>query len=123
MDTRILVVDDDPLVSGAVKEVLDFELGCAVMVARCGADALRQMAAEPFDVVITDLHMPGMDGLDLMGRIQAWYPRTCLVLMTADMGLHVDQALSRFGDSERLSKPFSGEDLLKAVERALAQCV
>ena len=120
---RILVVDDDALLPEVVGEVLAVELGCEVQVVSCASDALAQMAFQPFDVVITDLHMPGMDGLDLMGRIQAWYPRTCLVLTTADMGPHVDQVLSGFRHSAKLSKPFSREDLLCVVERALDQCV
>jgi len=123
MDRRILVVGDDPLVSGAVKEVLDVELGCDVNVAHCRCDASSQMAVQPFDMVITDLYMPGMDGLDLMGQIQARHPRTCLILMTAEMGPHVVQALSRVGDLERLRKPFSGEDLLSMVERGLTQVI
>lgn len=123
MDKHIPVVHDDALVSGVVKEVLDVELGCEVQVVGCASDALSQMAVQILDLVITDLHMPGMDGLDLMGRIQARYPRACLILMTADMGPHVDQALSRVGDSKRLCKPFSGEDLLEVVERALARFV
>jgi len=122
-DKHILVVDDDARVSDLVREVLDVELGCKARVANCASDALSQMAVQILDLVITDLHLPRMDGLDLMRRVQARYWRTDLILMAADMGPHVDQAHSRFRDSESLSKSFSTEDLFTVVEKALGQCV
>jgi len=63
---RILVVDDDARVSDLVREVLDCQPGCEVRVAGLAAEALSQTEVQPLDTVITDLHMPGMDCLDLM---------------------------------------------------------
>jgi len=79
---RVLVVDDDTAVRGSVVEFLNAE-GCQVESAAEGAEALVRMESHQFDVVISDVVMPGMDGYDLFQRVRQLYPGTHVVLMTA----------------------------------------
>ncbi|OLL28929.1 hybrid sensor histidine kinase/response regulator [Burkholderia sp. SRS-W-2-2016] len=75
---RILLVDDDANLSDAVKEQLAL-IGHATRSTTSPNDALQWLAGEPFDVLITDLKMPGIDGIELAKRAAAWQPSLCVV--------------------------------------------
>ena len=110
---RVLLVDDDILVSmGAADMLLD--LGHNVTEAHSGLHALKLLeSGMPFDVVVTDYAMPGMNGFELAQRIKASNPRLPIVLATGYAELPADRSIE-FG---HLSKPYTAKDL----EAALAQ--
>ena len=120
MAWRILVVDDDPGVAFFTKENLA-GLGAAyhVEAVTSGEEALRKMAAEPYDLVIADLRMPGMNGLELLYRIRKRYPQTRLILMTAYGNDRVQEAARRLQVYRYIAKPFQIRDLVNAVRAAL----
>ena len=113
---RVLLVDDDILVSmGAADMLLD--LGHSVTEAQSGAHALKLLESDaPFDVVVTDYAMPGMNGLELAQRIKGTYPRLPIVLATGYAELPADRSIE-FG---HLSKPYTAEDLAAALEKAVS---
>jgi PAS domain S-box-containing protein len=112
---RVLLVDDDILVSmGAADMLLD--LGHSVTEAQSGSHALKLLESDgPFDVVVTDYAMPGMNGFELAQRIKADHPRLPIVLATGYAELPADRSIE-FG---HLSKPYTSKDLAAALERAI----
>ena len=79
---RILVVDDDPGISRTLQEMLETD-GCLVEVAEDGARAFEKLAEVPFDLVLSDVVMPRMDGYELYHRVREKYPDTPVLMMTA----------------------------------------
>jgi len=79
---RVLVVDDDLGICRSLKELLEAE-GCGVEIAGDGAEGLRRLASAPFDVVLTDVVMPHMDGYELYTAIREKYPQVPVLMMTA----------------------------------------
>ena len=79
---RVLVADDDIGICRSMKEILESE-GCAVETAGDGAEALRRLEVAPFDVVLTDVVMPNMDGYELYTAVHEKYPQLPVLMMTA----------------------------------------
>jgi two-component system, NtrC family, response regulator PilR len=117
---RILVVDDEEGVCDVLAHVLHRE-GHEVETATRGDEALRMYEARPFDFVISDLRMPGMDGITLLRRIKAADPRAIVAILTAykeDWSKTVE--CMRLGAFDYISKPFDNEKTIKPlVKRAL----
>jgi len=112
---RVLLVDDDILVSmGAADMLLD--LGHSVTEAQSGAHALKLLETDaPFDVVVTDYAMPGMNGFELAQRIKDKNPKLPIVLATGYAELPANRSIE-FG---HLSKPYASTDLASALEKAI----
>jgi CheY-like chemotaxis protein len=80
---RILVVDDEENVARTLESNLKKLPNCEVFVANDGERALQLLAHQPFQLVITDYRMPGMDGLTLAERVRQLYPNTVIIMITA----------------------------------------
>ena len=118
MIARILIVDDEESMCEFLVAALTSHGFDAAY--RTSADAaLTVLAAEDFDVVVTDLRMKGMDGLALCSRIVETYPAVPVILVTAFGSLETAVATIRAGAFDFITKPFEIEELLLAVERAL----
>jgi CheY-like chemotaxis protein len=115
--STILLVDDEPGVRFAVTEVL-CDRGYRVICAASGAQALTLL--DGVDVVITDLSMPGMDGLELVSQIAARVPALPVILLTAHGSEHLVRIASSRGACGCLSKPFDIDDIARVIERARA---
>ncbi len=120
MAARVLVVDDERYVRRLIRDSLTRE-GYEVETAESGTEALRMLRENPCDVVIADVVMPGMDGLDLLKRLKRDHPEVGVVILT---GKPLRHDLSEFllaGADEFLTKPFQIPVLREAVERVLAE--
>ena len=126
---RILVVEDEPDLRATIAEGLT-EAGHTVATATDGGEGLEQVTSQVFDVVITDINLPKLDGLSLLKRIRQESPSTSVVLVTA-FG-EIAQAVSALkeGAYDYLTKPFDLEELLvrlghiaerRVLERELEQ--
>ncbi len=115
---RVLVVDDEDSVREASAAHLG-HLGHLVDTAVDALEALGRLGLRDYDLVITDLQMPGMDGVALLRRIRASFPLLPVVLATGYATVETAVAALRTGATDFLRKPFSGEDLAQVVERAL----
>jgi PAS domain S-box-containing protein len=113
---RVLLVDDDILVSmGAADMLLD--LGHSVTEAQSGNHALKLLESDsPFDVVVTDFAMPGMNGFELARRIKERHSKLPVILATGYAELPADRSV----EFERLSKPYTAKDLAAALEKAVS---
>lgn len=116
---RILLADDNKAVQGLVSEFLEF-LGYEVALAINGIEALAVFLASTFDLVLTDLEMPVMDGLSLAGHIKARSPRTPVILLTGADRETVRKKVEKGPVDSVIFKPFMLEDLQSTVQGALA---
>ncbi|WP_228556808.1 MULTISPECIES: sigma-54 dependent transcriptional regulator [Myxococcus] len=117
--TRVLVVDDDAGVRFTLKEMLRSLRGVEVEQAEDGAAALEKLAARPFDLVITDLRMPRMDGLELVRRVSATPRAPRLIVITAHGSERFAVEAVKAGAYDYFRKPFDVDELLAVVTRAL----
>jgi len=117
-DARILVVDDKQSFRFMIKGYLD-DAGYQTICAAGGAEALGELDRSRFDLVLSDMVMPEMDGLALLRRLRSLYPLLPYVLVTAHGS--VDSAVSAMkeGADDYLLKPLHREELLMVVERLL----
>jgi DNA-binding NtrC family response regulator len=117
---RLLVLDDDREVVSYVGEELGRE-GYAVTGATAPSEALARLDAEPFDLVISDVEMPEMRGIELLSAIHARHPGQLVVLMTAFGSIDLAVQAVRAGAADFVAKPFRIEVLCLAIERALRE--
>jgi DNA-binding NtrC family response regulator len=112
----VLLVDDDPSVLFTLSEALDGR-GHSLISAGSGEEALTQLEAA--DVVVTDLAMPGMDGLALLSRVRAFDPDIPVVLITAHGSERIAVSAMKSGAYDYIAKPFGVDEVRLAVARAL----
>ncbi len=114
---RILVVDDEPLITDSLRYSLQHE-GFEVSVAHDGAEALRLAEADPPDLVVLDLIMPKMDGLEVCRRLRA--ANAAPVIMLTARGEEADRVAGlELGADDYLAKPFSFRELLARIRANL----
>ncbi len=103
-EMKILVVEDDEAMRSLLKDLLDEE-GFAVESVSNGFDALRKLMDQPFDLIITDIQMPGLTGLDLLPRIKKLQPRAPVIVITAFGSEQVQKRSFEKGATGYLEKP------------------
>jgi two-component system NtrC family response regulator len=118
MANRILLVDDDESLRRVMQMQLE-EAGHAVQTAGDGASALEWLGRESFALVLTDLMMPGMSGLDLLRQVKRDYPETVVVMVTAFGTIQGAVEAMRAGAYDYLTKPIDYDELGLLVARAL----
>lgn len=116
---KVLVVDDDPVVGESFNRVLTGK-GYAVITAANGEEALAKLKEEKYDLVYTDLRMPGMDGLEVAERVKAKQPWTPVVIVTGYGSRTSEDRAYAAGVSDFLNKPLSPEMIEDSAARALA---
>lgn len=119
---RVLVVDDEPGVRGLMRQILAGR-GYRVVEAADGEEALERArsAAEPFDLLVTDVVMPGLTGTQLAGRLKAEFPAMAVLFVSGYPG-ETDAERAAFGPGAAyLSKPFSPETLLWHARRQIEE--
>jgi two-component system, chemotaxis family, chemotaxis protein CheY len=120
MSKTILSVDD----SASIRQLITFTLskeGYAVMEAVDGKDALEKVKVSPVDMVITDLNMPNMDGLELIRSLRGnpAFKFTPIVMLTTESALSKKDAGRDAGATGWIVKPFKPEQLIAVVKRLL----
>jgi len=115
---RVLVVDDDPGVRYTLREILAGE-GLEVEEAGDGVEALERLQARPAPLLLTDLRMPRLDGMELLREVLAKSPSTRVVLITAHGSEREAVLAMKAGAFDYFKKPFETEELLAVVRRAV----
>jgi CheY-like chemotaxis protein len=117
---KVLVVDDDPVVAKSFDRVLSGK-GYAVINARDGEEALRKLKDEQYDVVFTDIRMPGMSGIDVARQVKAKQPWLPVVIVTG-YGTDENEAQARSaGVSGFLHKPLTPDMIEETAQKALLE--
>jgi EAL domain-containing protein (putative c-di-GMP-specific phosphodiesterase class I)/CheY-like chemotaxis protein len=113
----ILVVDDDVLLARALGRILQ-SAGYEVTVANDGSVAVQEITRRPFDVVLSDISMPDMTGVDLLRIVRTYDLDVPLILMSGTPTVETAMEAISLGALQYLLKPFANDVLLEAVERA-----
>jgi DNA-binding NtrC family response regulator len=115
---RVLVVDDEPTVIKGCRRILAQD-GYEVAAAESGRDGMNRAFTERFDLVMTDLRMPDLDGMELVRALRRERPRTAVIVITGYGTVPSAVEATRLGVSEYIEKPFTPEDISQAASRAL----
>lgn len=117
---KILVVDDSPQISKALSDLLGAS-GYSVRAAPSGERALQILESATFDLIITDLKMTGMTGIDLAKKVQEKLPGLPVVILTGFGDMDSVISAMRLGVADYLKKPFSIDEVLSVVEREITK--
>jgi len=120
MTIKILVVDDEKAARKSLADILRLE-GYDVETAEDGATALGMFEEQSFDLLLLDIRMPGMDGVEVMQKVVELSPDTQIVLLTAHGSMESAIDALRFGAHDYLIKPSTPQEILSSVASALAQ--
>ncbi len=118
MNGKILVVDDEAIQRDIVRDILE-DQGCEVVAVGSGPEALAYITASPVDVILTDLRMPGMDGVELLETVKQTEPEIVVVVITAYGSVESAVEAMKKGAYHYLSKPLGKDELTLVVQRAL----
>jgi FixJ family two-component response regulator len=114
----VIVVDDDPQIRESLESLLkSAEFGAVAFPS--AADALESAILAEASCVVTDVRMPGMNGLELQRRIKRDYPKLPIILITAHRDEEVRQSALSEGAVDLLLKPFDPNDLLRSIQVAI----
>lgn len=116
MAEHILVVDDDDLIRRTVEKLLSRQ-GFTVTLAESGEQAVEMAASQAFDMVISDVRMPGIDGVETIKRIREQQPNICAIIITGYASEETPVHALRIGVQDYIFKPFDVETFLHSVLR------
>jgi two-component system response regulator PilR (NtrC family) len=114
---RVLIVDDDETIRDTLYELLSEEYVC--QTAETAEKAFARLEADSYEVVLTDISMPGLSGLELLGRVRQRFPNTPVIIISGIGDQEHAQGLIKLGAFDFLLKPFTLEVVEKSVKRAL----
>ena len=118
MSARILIVDDEKIVIRSCLRILgggDYH----VEAAYDGREALRKIEQNPYDVIILDVMMPNMDGLEVLRQVKETDPDVDVIMITGLSQVETVVQARKLGASDFISKPFEPDELKQVVQRAL----
>ncbi len=118
MKIRILVVDDELSMREFLSILLERE-GYVVSVAGSAEDALRSMESALFDLVLSDVNMPGLSGIELLARIKEKSPETAVLMLTAFSAAEQAVEAMKLGAYDYICKPFKNEEIKQLIKNAL----
>ena len=118
MSERILIVDDESDIALILRLQLE-DAGYLTTRARDGIEALELLTIDGYTLMLLDIKMPRMDGMELLKRASQQYPSLPIIMMTAHGSEHVAVEAMKRGASDYITKPFNSEDLLKSINHVL----
>jgi DNA-binding NtrC family response regulator len=118
MSTRILIVDDEEIVIRSCRRILSGE-DCVCDSAPNGLEALKKVDENEYDVIVLDIMMPGMDGIEVLQQVKERHPEVEVVMVTGLSEIQTAVKAMKLGAFDYLSKPFDPDELKHVVERAL----
>lgn len=118
MKNRILIIEDEPSMRLGMSHFLSSS-GYSVAACKDGPGGLAAIEKEAFDLVITDLKLPGCDGMTLLERIKSRCPDTGVIIITAYADVRTAVQAIKAGAFDYIAKPFSNEEMLITIERLL----
>jgi len=114
---EILIVDDDEVIRDTLYELLSENHVC--QTAETAEKAIARLGSQTFDLVLTDISMPGLSGRELLGQVLQNYPLTPVIIISGITDQDHAQGLIKLGAFDYLLKPFRLEVVEKSVKRAL----
>lgn len=117
-DIRVLIVDDEEYIRLSLSELL-IHIGFEVSTAANGEDALRKLAENGFDIAFMDIKIPGMNGVELLGRVREKYPDVSVIMMTGYATVENAVEAVKLGAYDFLRKPYDIEEIKVSINRLL----
>jgi two-component system response regulator PilR (NtrC family) len=114
----IHVIDDEPVIHDVLAQLLTSE-GYEVEISASGEEAMEKFPSQSFDVILLDLLMPGMDGIEVLRRIKKVDPLAPVIIITAYGSVESAISAMKIGALDYVQKPFKHDDLLLAIEKAV----
>ncbi|NVN93175.1 MAG: sigma-54-dependent Fis family transcriptional regulator [Desulfuromonadales bacterium] len=118
---KILIVDDETVIRDALKRILDNQQRFFVDTCSSGYGAIELLHKQDFDLIVTDLKMPGMSGLEVLKAVKALQPNVPVIIITGYATVDTAVEAMKNGAFDYLSKPFAPDQFLEKVEEALKQ--
>ncbi len=118
----VLAIDDEQIVRISCERILR-GAGYDIDTSADGKNALKMIEAKKYDVILTDLKMPGMDGLEVMSEIKKRLPGTKVIIVTGYSTVDTAARAMKMGAHSYIEKPFSPESLVAAIQDALGEKV
>lgn len=115
---RVLIIEDEAALRQTLTRILR-QAGCDVTAAATGPEALQRLAASPYDLTYLDIHLPEMDGLQVLREVHRLYPQMPVVMFTAFASLETAIEAMRLGAMDYLLKPLNPEFLITRTENIL----
>jgi len=115
---KLLLIDDDEWIRDSMRLFFESE-GCDLETLETAEEALERIEKQPFDIIISDFRLPGMDGIELFKRTQNSCRSTLKILITAYMNEKVLSAAKRVGIHDMIEKPFKTETIEKSLYKLL----
>ena len=115
---RILVVDDEMIVCDSCQRILEEE-GYEVETALSGKEAFEKMKTHPFDIVITDLKMPGIGGMEILKSFRKDYPDSIIIMITGFSTVETAVEAMKLGAFDYIPKPFTPDEVSIVVKKAI----
>lgn len=116
---QIVVVDDEPEIVELIKDNLDISLECEVKTFVRAANALDYILHHHVDIVISDIRMPGMDGVSLLDQIKKEKPEIPRVILISGFSEYTEKELENHGSELFLSKPLNVDDIIDFIVKSL----
>lgn len=119
-EPRILIVDDEEVVRNVLQRILK-EAGYDATVAVDGEHAINTLYQEEHEVVLLDIKMPGMTGIEVLGKLTAQWPDICVIMITAVMDAQTAVKAMKLGALDYITKPFDQDDVVQKVHEAITK--
>lgn len=119
MKTNLLIVDDEPDMLKLLQRSVSRSLECDVDIAGSGEQALEKVARKSYDLVLLDIRMPGLDGMETLERMTAQDPWVTVVMMTAFGAIEVAVEAVKKGAYDFITKPFEHDEIIRLLKKAL----
>jgi len=116
--TKILVVDDEETVRVLLQRILQAS-GYEAVIAANGKEALSVIADGGIDVVMLDINMPGLSGIEVLGKISADWPDLCVIMVTAVADVQTAVTTMKLGAYDYITKPFDQDEALRKIRQAI----
>jgi DNA-binding NtrC family response regulator len=114
----VLVVDDEQTVVRVLQRFLE-DTGYQVVAASSGEQALRKMNEQQIEVVLLDIGMPGISGMEVLQQISTKWPETCVIMVTGLDDANTAVKALKLGAYDYITKPFNRDDVMLAIRRGL----
>ncbi len=114
---EILLLDDEVIVGKRLKPALE-KIGCSVEVFLEPEEAVKRIEEKEFDIVVTDIYMEGMDGMQVLEKVHVRWPRTKIIMITGYAMISLARDAMEKGAFDFIAKPFKPDDLRRIIARA-----
>ena len=114
---KVLLLDDEPIVGKRLKPALA-KIGCEVEFFEDPKPALERLAEQEFDIVVTDIRMDEIDGMQVLKRVHEKWPRTKVIMITGYAMMSLAREAMEEGAFDFIAKPFKPDDLRRVIAKA-----